>query len=620
MKRDKPAPQPQALPQRPGKSQWLLVFFALVFATFAILGFTIAVPFFTVDDSDVLLKCENILQKWKSGDLLFLFEPNSHAHRRYYPGYAAYATLRLAVLGKTAPLWHVWHLLLFSAIGMAMAAAGRMLAGSWAAGCVAYLVLISTGTVSYQSNWFNFVFLNTFEPWLLALWVAGAALFSAGRTWALAAGTFCFLWAMVSKENAIIAMFPAFTISGFLFLRKPEWFGERERVYRLAVPCLAIAACCVIYAVVLYLVLPRDAGYAGTQTLLKKPSQWWDNFQAQRRNWIEASWYLVPIGMLHFGVRLAATWRKWESRDAWMLILLGALLAQIGSLLLWPSTAMRLSQPAYAAALLFACVELEIFLRQSIRMRSQSWTRHDLIAVGLLAASLLLLLLLRANWGYVAFARGTKLVAVLWTFAILGMLLFSYLRARSFPHWASGGMKAVLALCTIFVILLIAINTSSYPTLARTTEGSRQRVAELISSTAVRGARVAWVLPKDQEMIAWSSGLNTKAVYQREDIVQGPARQILSLGPLRKGDYLVTYGSAAKQNPRGEGRLSRKTVHIGGWVSPVLSLPELYNVLLSNPAHKKPLKPAFSETEIPIYQVQSETFIPQKEYLAQFAQ
>ncbi|MDX2176194.1 MAG: hypothetical protein SF028_06960 [Candidatus Sumerlaeia bacterium] len=553
----------------------------LLLAAFLV-GHTAAVPFFTLDDSDYIGRVERHLAEARAGNWAKLLDTGDPGNRRVYPGMNLYTALRIALLGKSGFLWHLWHFALFAAVGVAAVRFSERAAGSPWPGVAAFALLLGTGTTHYQSNWYNFFSVNTFEPPLLLAWSAaawaGARALSAERRpgfalWS-AACLAAVLWACGIKETsgAVHLMFGAPVLAAALL--RPRWFGV-ARPRRLAALAAAVLALSVAYLAFVFASLPKDAGYGGTGMLVKTPSGWFAALGTYLREWFDASFLLMPLGALCWVARAFGARGEEARRGLWPAALLAwAGASQLSSLLVWPELSMRLSQPAYGAVLLAACCELALAARLAFRQAPSAASRRTGWALAGLAALAIL-----------AGRRTLGAEPMLWGGALA---LAGLAAAMAAGLWQSHrGREGVLvrvlpAVCAsnaaaagCFLAAATVIHASGYPVQFRMLEGLRTRVSIHLAGTAAPRAKVAWMTPPRSEIFAWSAALHAKTILGREDLEEGPFHWIESRGPLVKGDAMVFLGMVGPEEaPVGSGALVAHRIEEVGYAPPFANVRE----------------------------------------------
>lgn len=582
----------------------------ILFISFVILAPTLTIPFFVIDDSDLITHATKYGSLWDPGNLHKLFD-RSMSGARFWPGFGLYAVLRETVFGTDSVLWHAWQILLYAICGTILTAAGKKLTGSHLPGIAAYVLLLCTGSVDYQSNWFNYVFTNSFEPFLLLLWTCGAAFLYAAyssrnsplsHVWSCAA---CILlaWSVTAKETSGATLLLVIIPLLLLLWRRPGALGVKGTAGRLMIPLGIVALFSAIWVVVVLATLPSGTDYAGSSTFVKNPWKWLVAFTNYMSSWYACSHILIPLALAHYLIRISA---MRSPRDLWQGLLPIASLAQVAPLLVWPEVSMRLSQPAYAMALLFSCCEFFRLLTDLSTMHPAGERTHRSV-VFLTATGILFL--------------GGRLLPGRWHVGIVQILFVCWVGFGVFQNYIgySGGVIhrwtrncwiTILAILGILVTALCVTNLSSYMTEYRLREGVRHRASEYISREAVKSARVVWLVPKEAEIFAWSSGIYVRLFHSRHDLEVAPLSAIRNR-TLRKDDLIVAYGPDTVRAPKGAGNLSRTWINDGGREFSVRSPAQWHTLFVEamTPPFRKPeVRLKEFNTQIAVYRVQSEKF------------
>lgn len=601
----------------------LLPALALVFITAVVQGPSIIVPFWTDDDSDLIRQAGLIKAKMAEGDLLapFAHEPNSG---RYWPGAWLHIILRLTLFDKQPVLWHLWQIGLYVAAGLCLMAAARRLTGSHWPGVAAHLLLLSTGGTEVTSNWENFYITNTFEPLLYALWSLSAlclglqvSLPPGIRSKLLAgAGLLLACWSIITKETAfavvLMALFPVLVLVWW----KPDYAGGRRDFRRLAIPLATILVFAVVWGVRVFSVLPREAGYGGTASLVKSPALWGKSLAVYWGMWTGSCHTLIALALGHFLLRVTSRRGAFARRDMWMAVLAWASFSHLFSLSFWPQQFMRLSQPAYASALLFTCCEIAIFLNGMMAPRETAeGSPNRKMAALRIALTTLVLLFVFFGKRFVprpAFDTCLDWVYLAWLLVTSAGLWFLY-RGCNTGRWPLRYASGILLLSFSMTALLAAITASSYPVNFRSSIGIRQKAARWVALNAPPNAKVSWLTSQGWNGFAWAMDLHVKEFFRRKDLRQGPHTWVRTQGALQAGDLIVIYQPGGPDAPAGEGTLARYNVEENGYVAPVEDLAGLRRLLVDGlliPSRipRKALECRYVSATISIFQIQSPTW------------
>lgn len=623
-----PASSP-ALP--PETLRFIGLVLGVLLLTFALLAPSLKVPFFTMDDSDTIRMAEAVRSRMAEGNPFYVFRADSHQYgRRHHPGYYLYQIARLALFDRSAVLWHMQHALCFALCGVALACASRRLVGSVWPGIATHFLVLSTGDYEYQSNWYNFMSLITFEPLLYFQWTLGAWCFFeqvrrpagvASKAWATF-GVLAFLWATITKETTPLIHLGFGTVFLALVCLAPRALGSPETIRRLRIPVGVVLAGSLAFLIRLALALPRDDGYAGTQSLIRDPQVWMESLSRYFSFWCAGSLYTISIGLGLGVARIIGGWRDRSTADTWLALMLLAGAGQLSTLVLWPGVSFRLSQPAYLAALFVACVEIARFL-QTLTTPAEpaggiaGGALGRLLARAALAGLVLYYLLGKRVLGPGAFVAGAKVLAV----AGFATVLYLYARSRwqgtQLPRWGAIAGTALLAGNALWATLAIVLNLAVYPTWFRTTEQMRQYASLHIAENSAKGARAVWMVRPNLAGFVYSIGINGRVILNRPDLTHLPYCDFdpaKSGGPLRRGDHLVYWAmSGPDLQPAGKGRLSQRRLEIAELLPLYGSLPEVNNFLVRS------LVPPFEEATntrksriasawVMVYTVESDTF------------
>ena len=542
---------------------------ALVFSfasTFAIIGWTIFCPFFTIDDSDVLRRATDYLAQHGWMAYLKAYVPEDLVQRRYWPGYAVYILFRTHLMGLSSIGWHTMNVLLYVAIGTMLSWLSFKACKSYWPGLIAYIITLTAGVFDYQTTWFSYVFVNSFEPYMALVWLIGAVVYvgmlqATGRScWWLAAAVVVVLgYSVTIKENAFLVVGSA----AVLMLVHSFLPGGNRAAIRCTGGALLLMAGG--WGALVYSLTPRDAGYAGTSSLVTSAVELFKNFARYARLIYQASGPFVLIGLLLGVLRISLTRRHYRV----YLFTTVLCLAQIGSLCIWPTISLRLIYPAFLGLLFVASMEFY----QMWKLAESAHGRKPLFVFGGAVA----LLMMVASLAHSNVAHILMLTAIV---LLAGTVLIhaSNMRALCTARGAFAG-------CVLFLGLGLVVtgvsHVTSYPAIYKSTELTRHLVVRKASEHCPPQARLIWFINPGQEIFPYSSDIHARLFFDRDDLESIPASHFLEQGAtLRQGDMIVMYGDYYKHKP--EGDFQHFQITQGSYISPILNHGDFLTALRDN--------------------------------------
>ncbi len=563
--------------------------------SFIILGQTLTVPFFTIDDSDVLNRAQQYLNQHGWAGYIKAYIPETGVKRRYWPGYQIFILARTQLFGLNSYLWHLMQVLIFTSIGSLLCLVSQHIIRSIIPGLITLFIILTAGEFSYQTNWFAYVFTNSFEPLLCLLWTISICLFVFGQNfqfkWQLtmvALGTLVALYSITVKENAFIV---TGAMSGLVFLTTLVYV--RVQMIRWSSAVIAVAS--VAWGLWVYSVIPKGEGYAGVSTLNTNLGPLLDTAHAYALMLYQSTGMFVPTGIA-LGLARQISARRFDL-TFWFGLAFG--IAQIGSVIIWPDSSFRLIFPAFVALVFVSTSEFYQFIKLSA-VEHKRWA-------ALIAVTLGVGIFMLASYASSRF------------FATLPFLL-SVLAGAGYWQQIPNQLKFTSRMCGLAAIWFIGFglivnglsHVASYPMLHKTTELTRHLTVRAAASLAPPNAKVVWFTAPGQEIFPYSCDIHAKLFFGREDLEIMPSGSLTTgTTALEQGDMLVLYGKYAAARLSSTG-LSDHSVIQGGYISPILSYKDYISwakSLLSGNMKPASLLGNYYEGGIRMYQVESKSWV-----------
>lgn len=577
-------------------SYWLAFLYCLVISLLTMAS-TLWHPFFTIDDSDLINRAQRYLDELGYAAYFRSFIPHELIQRRYWPGFLNYTMLRIQLFGLNSILWHLWQIAIFCSIGLSLCVVSLKLFRTNVPAVVTLLIILSAGDFTYQTNWFAYVFTNSFEPIISMLWSCSVVLYLLasslrGKSFVLLSliATLFVILTITIKENVFLVT----GASAGLCLGLSWATTLKFRRFRWHMTAILLISA--VWGGWVYSIIPKDQAYAGVSTLNSTPAQVWETLKKYVTYISDSTGLLIPVGITLGAIRIAI-----ERKNALpYLLCVSFAMFHVLSVVIWPETSLRLIFPSFTLLVFLTCCEVYVLFKRLVQIEfSSSVTWLFGAMVGSAVVSLVLLCV---------FSRSENNAFLWFLFAasVLPAILYVLPKSDTVLKLAASGFSLPAYSVIAFGLIINGIShIVSYPALYKATELTRHLVVRN-ASRLPQNSKVIWFGDPGQEIFGFSAAIHASLFFNRPDLEIKPSTSLPNLRSLKRNDMIVLYGSKSRLDFQNNPGLSYKPVIQGNYISSIKSYGDyiiMFKAFLSGKDWIHLIAPTYYEGTIHTYLV-----------------